>query len=147
MKLHLPKTLLTAVIAAFAIVGNAYSFSVTNPITSYNTIDLTATTLTPPEGYTIEEVTFTDKKNQATCTAWKITGANVDATDFTFVLDASKLDSLTADQHLVWIDRADNASWGLNAMASGKVAGYWFDSANNTNSLTKFMLLSKHCNK
>ncbi len=122
MKLHLPKLLLSAVLATcVAPVVHALSVEVTDDLVDY-TIDAT-------KSFAGHNVTYTVEDNKGT-----ISGLSTDSVTYTFTFDRVAAKT-TEDAALMYVTNgtaSNSARWGLhvydgNSDGKSDIVGHWFD--------------------
>ena len=118
MKLHLPKLLLTAVLAVVAVGSGASALSLEHAIVSYSSFSTAAgASITLPQGWTYDASTGT------------LTG--IDYSSICFKLDTSALTADKADTEVIYVnslkaDQTNQASWGFITDSTGtNLKGYW----------------------
>ena len=128
MKLHLPKMLLAAVMAIFAIGGTAQAITVTTTYKETSSVYSTAESFNS-NGYSYDATTGIITYNH--------TGAGTQQKlDTTITLNYTNLDALTEKSNLVYISTTDKGTWGTRATADGTIIGFLVDGADRANTNT-----------
>ena len=121
MKLHLPKMLLAAVMAIFAIGGTAQAITVTTTYKETSSVYSTAESFNS-NGYSYDATTGIITYNHTG-------GGTQQKLDTTITLNYTNLEALADSSNLVYISTTDKGTWGTRATADGKIIGFLADGA------------------